>query len=55
MISISLPPRRSVVVGDLNEHVDENTETDAPLNRCVRLEFANPFPTLPTFKVMELN
>lgn len=54
MISITLQPRRSVVVGDLNEHVDENTETDAPLKMC-RLEFANPFPTLSTFKVMELN
>ena len=35
MISIALQPRRSVVVGNLNEHVDENTETDAPLNQYV--------------------
>ena len=36
MLSITLQPRRRVLVGGLNEHVDENLETDALANQCVR-------------------
>lgn len=36
MIPITWQPRRRVVVDDLSEHVDQNLETDAQDNQCVR-------------------